>query len=127
MRGRIAKTTNHQPLTASMISPDDFAEVDIRVGTILAADEFPEARVPAFKLRIDFGEELGQKRSSAQITNMYSMRELVGRQVVAVVNFPPKRIANFESDVLVLGVVGDERGVVLLAPDEKVPNGLRIG
>lgn len=105
----------------------DFAKVDIRVGTILHAAPLEGARRPAYKLRIDFGEELGEKQSSAQITDLYQPEDLIGRQIVGVVNFPPKRIANFPSEVLVLGVVGDERGVVLLNVDEQVPNGLRIG
>ena len=109
-----------------MITFDDFMKVDIRVGTVLDAEPFPEARVPAYRLRVDFGPELGQRRSSAQITELYEVDELVGRQVVAVVNFPAKRIASFSSEVLVLGVVGDERGVVLLRPDRPVPDGLRI-
>ena len=105
---------------------DDFEKVEIRVGTVTSAEPFPEARRPAYKLHIDFGESIGERRSSAQITEHYDADELVGRQVVAVVNFPAKRIANFSSEVLVLGVVGDEGGVVLLSPDKPVPNGLRI-
>ena len=105
----------------------DFAKVDIRVGTILSAVPLEGARFPAYKLRIDFGPELGEKMSSAQITKLYQPDELVGRQIVGVVNFPPKRIANFSSEVLVLGIVGDERGVVMLNVDKPVANGLRIG
>lgn len=105
----------------------DFQKIDIRVGTILDARPLEGARTPAYRLRIDFGAELGEKQSSAQITDLYEVDELVGRQIVAVVNFPPKRIANFSSEVLVLGVVGDQRGVVLLNVDREVANGSRIG
>ena len=108
-----------------MIDYDHFAAVDMRVGRVTAVDEFPEARKPAWKLTIDFGEELGTKRSSAQITN-YAADALVGRLVVAVVNFPPRRIGPFESEVLVLGAMDDEKGVILLAPDETVALGDRI-
>jgi tRNA-binding protein len=104
----------------------DFQKLDMRVGRILEAEEFPEARVPAWKLTIDFGTEIGIKRSSAQITH-YPADSLVGRQVVGVVNFPPKRIAGFPSEVLVLGALDEEKGVVLLAPDEEVELGSRIG
>jgi len=105
----------------------DFQKVDIRVGTILAAVPLEGARRPAYRLRIDFGPEIGEKQSSAQITDLYQPDDLVGRQIVGVVNFPPKRIANFSSEVLVLGVTGDARGVVLLDVNEPVANGLRIG
>lgn len=105
----------------------DFARVDMRVGTILHAARLEGARTPAYRLRIDFGAELGEKQSSAQITDLYEADALVGRQIVGVVNFPPKRIANFSSEVLVLGVIGDASGVVLLNVDRQVPNGLRIG
>jgi tRNA-binding protein len=97
----------------------------MRVGRILEVEEFPEARVPAWKLTVDFGDEVGVKRSSAQITH-YTREELLGRQVVAVVNFPPKRIAGFPSEVLVLGAPSDEKGVVLLRPDDDVELGSRI-
>jgi tRNA-binding protein len=103
----------------------DFERVDMRVGRVVAVEPFPEARVPAWKLRIDFGPELGIKRSSAQITH-YAPEALEGRQVVAVVNFEPKRIGPFLSEVLVLGALDDKRGVVLLAPDEEVALGDRI-
>lgn len=109
------------------ISWDDFQRVDIRVGTIVHATPLEGARRPAYRLRIDFGPDLGEKQSSAQITELYQPDDLIGRQIVGVVNFPPKRIANFASEVLVLGVVGDARGVVLLNLDKPVANGLRIG
>jgi tRNA-binding protein len=96
---------------------EDFGRLDMRVGRVIGVDEFPEARVPAWKLEIDFGPEVGIKRSSAQITH-YSREQLEGRTVVAVVNFPPRRIAGFESEVLVLGAVDPEKGVVLLRPDD---------
>jgi tRNA-binding protein len=107
------------------ISWEQFTAVDMRVGRVVAVDEFPEARVPAWKLEVDFGPELGRRRSSAQITN-YSADELDGRLVVAVVNFPPKRIGPFVSEVLVLGALDDERGVILLGPDDEVELGSRI-
>lgn len=109
-----------------MISWEDFEKVDIRVGTILEVQDFPKARNPAYQLSIDFGE-LGIKRSSAQITKLYKQNELVGRQVVAVVNFPPKQIANFFSECLVLGVVGPDKEITLLQPEREAKNGLRIG
>jgi tRNA-binding protein len=105
---------------------DDFLKIDMRVGRVLAVEEFPEARVPAWKLTIDFGPEIGHKRSSAQITH-YTREELAGRLVVGVVNFAPKRIAGFPSEVLVLGALDDEKGVVLLRPDEDAQPGSRIG
>ncbi|HNI43260.1 MAG TPA: tRNA-binding protein [Chitinophagales bacterium] len=108
------------------LSWQEFERVDMRVGTILSVADFPKARKPAYQLTIDFGDELGIKRSSAQITNLYQANDLVGKQVIAVVNFPPKQIANFISECLVLGVVGDERGVILLQPEQKVTNGYRI-
>src|ERR671914_174013 len=108
-----------------MISFDDFLAVDMRVGKVVAVDEFPEARKPAWKLTIDFGPEIGVKRSSAQITN-YGRERLEGRLVVAVVNFPPRRIGPFESEVLCLGATDSEGRVILLAPDVDVPLGARI-
>ncbi|NNE77180.1 MAG: tRNA-binding protein [Pricia sp.] len=107
------------------ISWQDFAKVDIRVGTIIRVDDFVKARNPAYQLYLDFGEELGVKKSSAQITERYSKSELLGRQVVAVVNFPKKQIANFMSECLILGAV-DGTDVVLLEPEASVTNGLKI-
>jgi tRNA-binding protein len=103
----------------------DFQKLDMRVGRILEVEDFPEARVAAWKLTIDFGPEIGVKRSSAQITH-YPAESLVGRQVVGVVNFPPKRIAGFPSEVLVLGAMDEQKGVVLLEPDDEVELGSRI-
>jgi len=103
-----------------------FAAVDIRVGTIVAVEPFPEARKPAYKLSVDFGGEIGIKRSSVQITVRYRVDELVGRQVLAVVNFPPKRIAGFPSEILVLGVPDEAGNVVLIRPDFPVPDSGRL-
>ena len=103
-----------------------FEAVEMRVGTIVAIDEFPQARKPAYKLTIDFGEAIGTKRSSAQIVELYSPETLIGAQVVGVVNFPPKRIAGFSSEVLVLGAADEAGRVVLLRPERSVPNGSRI-
>jgi tRNA-binding protein len=105
---------------------EQFAALDIRVGRVTEVEEFPEARVPAWKLTLDFGPDVGVKRSSAQITH-YPREELEGRLVVGVVNFPPKRIAGFPSEVLVLGALNDEKGVVLLRPDEDCSPGDPIG
>jgi tRNA-binding protein len=108
------------------ISFDDFLRVDIRVGTIVAAEAFLEARKPAYKLTIDFGGTIGTRRSSAQITEHYTLDTLVGRQVAAVVNFPPRQIGKFMSQVLTLGFPDENGHVVLFAPDKAVPNGARL-
>jgi tRNA-binding protein len=109
-----------------MISWNDFEKIDIRAGTIIEAMPFPKAKKPAYQLTIDFGG-LGIKRSSAQITALYTREELIGRQVIAVMNFPVKQIANFFSECLVLGVYAEDGNVVLLQPDREVINGSRIG
>lgn len=108
------------------INWSDFEKIDIRVGTIIQAEVFAEARNPAYKLLIDFGEELGIKKSSAQITRLYQPEELLNKQVIAVVNFPVKQIANFFSECLVLGVLGADKEVALLTPDKPVKNGQKI-
>jgi tRNA-binding protein len=108
-----------------MIEFEQFLAVDMRVGKVIEVEDFPEARKPAWKLRIDFGPEIGVKRSSAQITN-YSRDELLGRRVVAVVNFPPRQIGPVRSEVLVLGVSDEQGRVILLAPDTEVPLGARV-
>ncbi len=108
------------------ISYDDFAKVDIRVGTIVGVDPFPEARKPAFKLRVDFGPEVGIKRSSAQVTVHYRPEDLLGRQVAAVVNFPPRQIGPFMSEVLVLGFPDAAGAVVLVGPSRAVPDGGKL-
>ncbi len=109
-----------------MLTWDDFEKVDIRIGTVLKVTEFPKAKKPAYQLTIDFGP-LGIKQSSAQITHHYQPGELTGRQVIAVINFPPKQIANFFSECLVLGVYDENNQVILLRPDKVVTNGQRIG
>lgn len=111
---------------SATIAWDDFEKVDIRTGTIVAAEPFPEARKPAFKLRIDFGPEIGEKKSSAQITVHYTPEDLVGRQVMAVVNFPPRQIGPFMSEVLTLGFADGNGDIVLAAVDKAVPNGARL-
>ncbi|MGQ2984133.1 tRNA-binding protein [Flavobacterium sp.] len=110
-----------------MLTWEEFEKTEMRVGTIIEANDFPEARKPAYQLTIDFGAEIGIRRSSAQITRRYKKEDLTGRQIVAVVNFPKKQIGKFMSECLVLGAVGQEGDVVLLAPDLNVENGLRIG
>ena len=104
----------------------DFEKVEMRVGTVIEVTDFPEARNPAYQLKIDFGKEIGIRKSSAQITKRYSKEDLLGRQIIAVVNFPKKQIASFMSECLVLGAVGDDNDIVLLNPDFPVQNGLRI-
>jgi len=108
------------------IGYEDFVKVDIRVGTIVAAEPYPEARKPAYKLQVDFGPEIGTKRTSVQITVHYKLEELIGRQVAAVVNFPPKQIGKFMSEVLVLGFPDAAGAVVLIVPDKQVPNGGKL-
>ncbi|HET7270107.1 MAG TPA: tRNA-binding protein [Rubrobacter sp.] len=108
------------------ISWEDFEKVDIRIGKVVEAEPFPEARKPSIKLVVDFGPQFGTRRTSAQLTAHYDPEMLVGKQVVAVVNFPPKRIAGFKSEVLVLGVPDENGGVVLLSPDHEVPPGGRM-
>ena len=110
-----------------MLTWEEFEKTEMRVGTIIDVNDFPEARKPAYQLTIDFGAEIGIRKTSAQITRRYTKEVLVNRQIVAVVNFPKKQIANFMSECLVLGAVGDGGDVILLAPDFKVENGLRIG
>jgi tRNA-binding protein len=111
----------------SILQWQDFEKMEMRVGTILDVKEFPEARKPAYQLTIDFGTEIGIKKSSAQITKRYAKDDLVGKQIVAVVNFPKKQIGTFMSECLVLGSVGEDQDIVLLTSDLKVANGLRIG
>jgi tRNA-binding protein len=109
------------------ISWDDFEKIDMRVGTIIAVDDFPKAKKPAFRLKIDFGEGLGIKQSSAQITFHYQKQDLLQRQVIAVVNFPPKKIADFMSECLVLGIYDENKNVILLQPAQPTRNGNKIG
>ena len=108
------------------ITFDDFEKVDIRIGTIIAVEPFPEARKPAYKLKIDFGQAIGVKKSSAQIIEHYTIEQLIGRQVAAVVNFPPRQIGPFMSEVLTLGFPDDAGGVVLIGPSMAVPNGGKL-
>lgn len=109
-----------------MISYEDFVKVDIRVGRIINVEEFPAARRPALKLFIDFGAQIGIKKTSAQITNLYSKENLIGKQVLAVVNFPPKQVGSFMSEVLVLGLSDESNAIVLIGPDQEVPNGQKL-
>ena len=110
-----------------MITWEDFEKIDMRVGTIVEVNDFPKARKPAYRLSVDFGNEIGLKRSSAQITAHYKKEELLNRKVVAVVNFPPKKIADFVSECLVLGVYDENNDVILLQPERSVINGMKIG
>lgn len=110
-----------------MISWHDFEKVEMRVGTIIAVASFPKAHKPAYQLTIDFGPEVGIKKTSAQITKQYKKEELLQKQIVAVVNFPKKQIADFISECLILGSLGDENNIVLLSSDKPVSNGLRVG
>jgi tRNA-binding protein len=110
-----------------MITWNDFEKIDMRAGTIIEVSDFPKARKPSYKLTIDFGEEIGLKRSSAQITAHYKKEELLNRKVIAVVNFPPKQIADFFSECLVLGVYDENNDVILLQPELTVKNGMKIG
>lgn len=109
-----------------MIAYEDFLKVDIRVGTIVDVQEFPTARKPALKLFIDFGPEIGVKKTSAQITDLYSKENLLRKQVLAVVNFPPKQVGSFMSEVLVLGLSNESNAIVLVGPDQEVLNGRRL-
>ena len=109
------------------ITWDDFEKIDMRTGTIIEVMDFPKARKPAYKLTIDFGEEIGLKRSSAQVTAHYKKEDLLNRKVIAVVNFPPKQIADFTSECLVLGVYDENKDVILLQPGKPVKNGMKIG
>jgi tRNA-binding protein len=110
-----------------MITWNDFEKIDIRVGTVVGVSDFPAARKPSYKMVIDFGSELGMKRSSAQITTLYTKDELLNRQIIAVVNFPPKKIAGFSSECLVLGIYDENKNVILLQPGMPVTNGMKIG
>lgn len=110
----------------SEISFDDFLKVDIRVGEVIRAEPYPEARKPAIKMWIDFGDEIGERKTSAQVTAHYTPESLVGKQVLAVVNFPPRQIGRFMSEVLVLGLPGESGEIVLIGPDGKVPVGGRM-
>lgn len=112
--------------TETTISWSDFTKVDMRIGTILSAEVFAEVKNPAYKMLVDFGP-LGTKKTSAQITTLYTTEELIGRQVVAIVNFPPKQIATMMSECLVLGGLGEGKDVILLSPERNVPNGTKIG
>ena len=116
----------HEEAPRPEIAYADFDAVDIRIGTVIAAEPFPEARKPALKLRIDFGPEIGEKKTSAQITAHYEPEQLVGRQVMAVVNFPPRQIGPFMSQVLTLGFLDDDGAVVLANIDKPVPNGRKL-
>ncbi len=107
------------------ITYDDFRKVDMRIGRVIDVQDFPDANKPSYKLKIDFGKEIGIKNSSAQITD-YSKKDLIGKQVIAVVNFPPKQIANFKSEVLTLGIAGGKKGWLLIQPEREVELGVRV-
>ncbi len=113
-------------MSKKTISWQDFEQVDLRIGTITDVQDFPEANKPAYKLKIDFGEEIGIKKSSARITDLYSKRKLIGKQVIGVTNFPPKQIGPIMSECLITGFYNDENNVVLAGPDEPVPNGSKL-
>jgi tRNA-binding protein len=110
-----------------MLTWEEFEKVEMHIGTILEVNDFPEARKPAYQLIIDFGDEIGIRKTSAQITKRYSKDGLIGKQIVAIINFPKKQIGKFNSECLVLGSIGEENDIVLLTSDLKVANGLRIG
>lgn len=110
----------------STISWEEFEKVKLRIGTIIEAENFPQAKKPAYKLKIDFGPEIGIKKSSARITHLYSKKDLIGKQVICVVNFPPRQIGPFMSEVLTTGFILENGEVVLAVPDKKVPNGLKL-
>jgi tRNA-binding protein len=126
VRMLLNKNTDYYFEKNKMITFDEFVQIDIRTGTIIAAEEFPAAMKRAYKLVIDFGSEIGIKRSSAQITSLYTLQQLIGKQILAVVNLPPKKIADFISEVLVLGLVTNQTDVVLIGPDISVANGVRL-
>lgn len=109
------------------LSWSEFEKVEMRIGTITAVYDFPEARKPAYQLTVDFGSEIGIRKTSAQITKRYQKKDLLNRQIVAVINFPVKQIGKFMSECLIMGAVGDDGDVILIAPDFKIENGLRIG
>lgn len=110
-----------------VITWQDFEKVELRIGTVLTAEAFPEARKPAYKLKVDFGHKIGIKQSSAQITQHYRVEELIGRQVLGVVNFPPKKIGPFISECLICGFYREDGSVILAVPDKSVPNGVKLG
>jgi tRNA-binding protein len=110
-----------------IIDWNDFAKIDIRAGTIIDAREFPKARKPAYQLTIDFGENIGLRQSSAQLTKFYNISQLINRQIIAVLNFPPRQIADFSSECLVLGIYDENSDVILLEPERNVKNGCKIG
>ena len=111
---------------SQIIEFEDFARIDIRVGTVVRTEPFPEARVPAIKVWVDFGERLGERKTSAQLTQHYTPDSLIGRQIAAVINFPPKQIGKFMSEILILGFPDADGAVVLIAPDQHIPNGGRL-